>query len=226
MSHTQSTRGAKGATTLGASRPYGHSKEGVNRVSIDSINVIENKSSRDSRSTTVVLRDSSSKTDMCQPCLTEKDLDAFVVEIEPADGIATIVWSRRRRKLRLTLQCPSLDHRQRNRLSASALAYVSPTLTRKRHLLPRAHLFDEPFSLSLGERSEQDIPGNSPAETMQTTLQTSTSLLLLLSLCSARQLSLLLPGLDRRRVEVALLETLSSTRPRRLVTTLAAPSGA
>ena len=84
---------------LGASKPYGHSKEGVNRVSIDSINVIENKSSRDSRSTTVVLRDSASKTEMCQSCLTEKDLDAFVVEMQPADGIATIVWSRRRRKL-------------------------------------------------------------------------------------------------------------------------------
>ena len=72
---------------LGASKPYGHSKEGVNRVSIDSINVIETKSSRDSRSTTVVLRDSSSKTVMCQPCLTENDLDAFVVEIQPAGGV-------------------------------------------------------------------------------------------------------------------------------------------
>ena len=72
----------------------------------------------------------------------------------------------------------------------------------------------QPFGLSHKESIEQHIPENYPAETMHTTLQTSTSLLLLPSMCSTRHPSLLLPGLDGRQVEVALLETMSSTRPR------------
>ena len=86
MSHIQSTRGAKGANTLGGIEAILTFERGANRISTDSMHIIEDKSSRDSRSTTVVLRDSSSKTVMCQPCLTENDLDAFVVEIQPAEG--------------------------------------------------------------------------------------------------------------------------------------------
>ena len=74
-------------------------ERGANRISTDSMHIIEDKSSRDSRSTTVVLRDSASTTEIWQSCLTEKDLDAFVVEMQPADSIAKNVWSRRRRKL-------------------------------------------------------------------------------------------------------------------------------
>ena len=64
-------------------------ERGANRISTDSIHIIEVKSSRDGRSTTVVLRDSASTTEIWQSSLTENDLDAFVVEMQPAISIAT-----------------------------------------------------------------------------------------------------------------------------------------
>ena len=64
-------------------------ERGANRISTDNIHVIEVKSSRDRRSTTVVLRDSASTTEIWQSSLTENDLDAFVVEMQPAISIAT-----------------------------------------------------------------------------------------------------------------------------------------
>ena len=64
-------------------------ERGANRISTDSIHIIEVKSSSDGRSTTVVLRDSASTTEIWQSSLTENDLDAFVVVMQPAISIAT-----------------------------------------------------------------------------------------------------------------------------------------
>ena len=66
-------------------------ERGANRISTDSIHIIEVKSSSDGRSTTVVLRDSASTTEIWQSSLTENDLDAFVVVMQPAISIATNV---------------------------------------------------------------------------------------------------------------------------------------
>ena len=55
----------------------------------DSIYIIDVQSSTDGRSTTVVLRDSASTTEIWQSSLTENDLDAFVVVMQPAISIAT-----------------------------------------------------------------------------------------------------------------------------------------